>query len=1454
MGSNLKALLILAFVCQAMVLTGQTGDKEVLVMQARQLTTHQGLSNNEVTGIIQDYTGYIWIGTQNGLNRFNGYDFDIFRMEMGSETSLTGNNITALFTDNTDSLWIGNEGLSLFRPAKGNFRNWRHEPGDTMNLSDSHVNAIAEDDDGRIWIASYYGVGIMDRNTGRLSYLNRKEEVIINPATIELLFRLNAPVRAISRGAALMDSSFPDEQALLEALSDGNTEDPYSQYYDMIISDANRNWDENSLKSDHVVSLVKGGGNSVWIVYRQESLSRIDAGTMEIVHYDNIVGPAGIAIDQINHVAEEGNNLWIATSTEGLKMMDITTGSVRNIDLDGETYIQHLRLEGRELWISDNSGVIVYETDTGRFRRIGFLIPDQGIMTGFIAKYTFRDNQDNLWVGTHYTGVLMTVAKENFRMVRNAVKPPTGNPENAVATISFDKEGNLWVGYVKGEIEVFSPDLRRVFTISRPETPATSATDVFTIYQETGGKVWTGSFSGGIEIYDNNGVIERVFRSDKKTTHFLPGNDIRDIRGDSSGNIFIAVHGYGMLIYNKDGAVKMVRHDPAVNNSLISDWINTLCYDPDGYVWIGTVDGLSKYSIAEGTITNFDLEGNPRSLVVIRHIFKDSRGYLWLGTDFGVMLFDPSGEKYFRFTTGSGLTNNIAAAIVEDSNGNIWISTRTGINRLHTAGLQSNLVDYFSQATDEQIQSLVQAYGLADGLLSDVFSYKAGCRSESGHIFFGGAAGVVWFHPDSITVNSSVPPVIISRLNLFNREVRIGDDSGILENNITHSDKIVLKYSQRVISFEYHALNYIYPEKNTYAYIMEGFDADWTMAADRREATYTNLNPGTYRFRVRAANNSGIWNEEGTSIEIIVRPPLWRTNAAYFTYALLIILLSYLLRQIMMIRTNARLEVTKAREIDEIKTSFFTDVSHEFRTPLTLIEGPVEKLMREKESFNWNKDFYQVNLVYRNVQRLKLLITELMEFRRLTHGRRELKIKQGDLAALVNDIKTAFDYLADEKKIDFSIELSHQSLITGFDPGVIEKVLFNLLSNAFKFTPAGGCIVLRMQLKSQSNIIISEFYARDYIRLEVSDSGPGIPENVKEKVFERFYKTENGEGNPEGSGIGLALVKELVSLHKGEVVIDPGKGDKQEPGTSFIVKIPFGDDYYPGNITGETFEGADTGELHKKAAALAAAKQFPGESTTHTPTNKRTILIVEDDTEVRQYLINELQDQYRVRESDNAKRAADIALSEIPDLILSDIIMPGTDGIEFCRMIKSDLRTEHIPVILLTARSEEKDRIEGLETGADDFIIKPFIVEELKLRIKNCINTRVQLRNKFLKELTSAPANVNTYSADDRFLSRALKIVNDNISSPDLDVDFFASEIGMSRAQLYRKFNALTNQTVKEFVRTVRLRKAAEMLETGKYQVSEVAYAVGFSDLPYFTRSFKSQFGVNPSKYTKRDT
>jgi signal transduction histidine kinase/ligand-binding sensor domain-containing protein/DNA-binding response OmpR family regulator len=1439
---HIVILLTVALFLNAAPVISLNNTKFVLV---HQLTTNDGLSNNEIINIVQDNTGYIWIGTQNGLNRFNGYEFDVYNT--GSENSLPANQVRSLYADSENNIWIGSEGLTLYKPEKGYFTNWYFRPGDPVSVDDNYINSITGDHLSRVWIATHSGIRIVNHENELLSSLNYNETLKVNTATIEKFLKSGVPGHVISRAAALLEMSFPDEYNMMEALITDECDEISINFYHELIGEAIREWDNTSLRSDQVVNLTKDSIGLIWITYGHDGISCIDPATMDIKHYPDVVDVSGVAVNLINSITVSKNKVYIATSTQGLKLLDIETGITEQVELDGEPYLQHLRMEDGNLWISDNRGLLVYNIETGIFQRKGLFIPNQGAMNEFIGKFTFRDNQDNLWIGTSYTGLFMALHQDNFKTFRINTLPPTGNPINAVSSIAIDSKGNYWVGHVKGNVEVYGSDKKLLRVLDRPGFQKSMTTDVFSIKPDHENNIWIGSFAGGAEKYSENGNPSTCLRHDVSNNRSMPGNDVRDIAVDQDGNVYFAIHGKGVVMYaQKTGQLSMIECHQENERSI---WTLSLLVD-DNYLWVGSVGGLTRYCTDTGETRNYLFEEYPVSLITIRSILKDSGGLLWLGTDHGVLVLDPDAGEYFRLTTAHGLSDSKTASIIEDNSGNIWISTKKGLTRIEMSYKIGKLLSFLKSSDQEDIKPLVSVFTIADGLISDVFNVNASAKSDGGHIYFGSISGIIYFHPDSLEANIHVPPVIISSLSLFNKEVKPNDRTGILKNDIIKTGKIVLKYSQRVISMEFTALNFTYPEKNMYAYKMEGFDDDWIYTGHRRTATYTNLNPGTYLFRVKAANNNGVWNEEGTTLEILVKHPFYRTRVAYLFYLVLITGLVYLLRLVMHIKTHARMEVRKAKEIDEIKTSFFTNISHEFRTPLTLIEGPVEKLVKEKEKFDWNKDYYQVNLIYRNVQRLKLLISELMEFRKVAEGRQQLKVMEGDLGNLVNEIGDAFHCLADDKNISFSIDVPKEPVMTWFDPKIIEKSLFNLLYNAFKFTPPGGNVKLQLKIKKHSDEVISEYYAGEYIRLEVTDTGPGIPDEVREKIFEKFYQADNQARKEEGSGIGLALVKELVTLHKGDVSFYPAAKDKSTSGAAFVIKIPYGKEYYQGNLVDQIFDGPDKLSLIKKTTAMVSLKK-PSDNNGIPDSSKYTLLIVEDDEDISCYLKDELHTIYNIVTATSAEAGFSIAGEEIPDLILSDIMLPGMNGLEFCKLIKADLKTEHIPVILLTARAEDGDKLRGLETGADDFVIKPFVLEELKLRIRNCIQTRIILRKRFINDFISTPLKNKEYNSSDRFISKALQIVNDNISNPELDVNFLTSEIGMSRAQLYRKFNAMTNQSVKQFVRTVRLKKAAEMLNSGNCNVSEAAYAVGFNDLSYFTRSFKSQYGITPSEYVR---
>ncbi|TVR38508.1 MAG: hybrid sensor histidine kinase/response regulator [Bacteroidia bacterium] len=1426
------------------------------IFMARHFSTSDGLSNNAGYTITQDGKGFIWIGTDEGVNRFDGSEFRLYYKDAASDKTLFWNRVYNLYTDRDGDVWIAADAVSLFDTKKETFTHWKYTDGYPPGLAYIRINSISMDHSGNIWVATYEGVNMINKASGKVSFLFPETMFTVTNETVEYLLHSNYPAYVTSAAAMVLNHTFKNEAALTDSLSLLFGQNEKAFYFERILEKADQQHNPNSLLERSVKYIDTDPTGKIWFAYHQRGLSSYDPTTGTFRHYPDAVDSGKSTGDLINHLVFTENKVWMGTTQEGLKVLDVETGETRKIITDGEKYISHLRLDNNEIWIADNSGVLVYNTLSDTYKRIRLLHPDYGVLPNMITRCTFKDKQGNIWVGTANKGVFLLETKNDFLYFEHHLKGIWEDTDYIVTSIAQDKENNFWIGYANGRVDIISPQGVFKRTLHRPVNYETLLLDIFTIFRDDEDNMWISSYEGGVEKYDGRGSFIRSWRHGSGADMQIKGNDIRSIAQDSKGRLYFGIHGKGVAILDqKTGDLQHLANDPAnPSESLASDWIYWIMVDPQDNLWVSSVLGLTKYTTSAGTFDHFNFGQEESSLSIVHTFTKDSRGLIWVGTEFGLVLFNPLNTSFLRLTNEHGLSSNLISALVEDNNNNLWISTPNGVDFLDLADLDLHKEQNFCQINPELFADRIRSFNREDGLLSDNFTKNAFYKSDTGMLFFGSSHGVAGFNPDSIHMNTLTPPVYISGLSLFNKEVTVHDDTGILEQSLIASESIKLKHFQNVITFKYVSPNFIGTTKIRYAYKLKGFDEDWNHVGNIRSATYTNLRPGTYNFRVKATNSDGVWLTEPATLQVIVLPPWWKTIPAIILYFFMLLGLLYFLRIILTIKTKARLEVEKMQEVDALKTKFFTNISHEIRTPLTLIAGPIKKLIREKDQFNWKSDFQLVNLMYRNLLRLQTLVNQYLDYRKIDTGSFHLSVRKGDIVRYINEIKEAFEYVAIEKNIKLSLHAERQSIHAWFDPELIEKVTFNLLSNAFKFTPPKGSIDIRIEHIKHTATPLTKVYADEYIAVSIKDSGPGIPEQLREKIFDRYYQIQDeAKVRVKGTGIGLSLAKELIELHKGVLTTYPANPSSFKDGSVFVFYIPFGKQYYTDNIAPEK-QAVPIKKRMMDLPMTFKAEDVPGDDNS-PPTSQDDlplILIIEDNPDVRQYLRHELRSSYRILETATAEEGYEIARNEMPDLIVSDIMLPGMDGEELCKKLKSEIQTDHIPVILLTARFGDHEKISGLSSGADVYMTKPFIPEELMVRIKNLIESRKKMIEKFNLDFNSKPLNIIQQCAEDKFLKKALAVIEENLSNTELDVDFMTLQMGISRAQLYRKFSAVTNQTVKGFVKSVRLKKAAELLAVGELNVSEVAYTVGFSDLTYFTRCFKAQYNMTPSKYASQ--
>tara|TARA_R100001369_G_scaffold92891_1_gene140937 strand:- start:10450 stop:13224 length:2775 start_codon:yes stop_codon:yes gene_type:complete len=913
---------------------------------------------------------------------------------------------------------------------------------------------------------------------------------------------------------------------------------------------------------------------------------------------------------------------------------------------------------------------------------------------------------------------------------------------------------------------------------------------------------------------------------------------------DADGTIWIGTYHSGLHSFDPDtGLFKHYNTEPFNDLGVSGSSAYKVLVDFEDNIWLGTTQGLYKINKLPGQkfsvvsmIDRMSQESTNNSASnYILSIYESSDHSIWIGTKgAGLCRYLPNTDRFIWYDKFNGLEEENVCGIIESLDGNIWLGGNAGISKL-----DMETMEFHNYTTD-------------DGLLANDFNINSAFRDDQGNIYFGSYQGVNYFNPSEIITNTNETSLYLSEFRLFNEKVLPTKENSPLKKVISETDSIVLKHDQSVFTIEYSGINFTRPEKNEYAYYLEGYEESWNYVGKKRSATYTNLDPGNYTFKLKAANNDGVWNQSPLTLSITVLSPWWKTSWALFSYIALFILGIYLLNKMTQSRIREKQIIHSEREkrlqekdLDEKKFQFFTNISHEFRTPLTLIINPLKDILNDDSLSLPHRIKEKHNIIYKNTDRLYRLVNELLDFRKLELNKIGVRAKEIDLGNLTQEVVSHFKEEALEKNIHLSLDSDSEDLNIWADESMMEKIIFNLLSNAFKVTPEGGAITIELLSKDELyNLpLVDKSKPTVGVELIISDTGPGLKQEETERIFERFYQVENlNKTYYGGTGIGLEVVQSFVELHKGKIEVKSEAGS----GTSFRIILPKGPQHFAEN---EIFTDVKEPDSQKERVNLLKSKKEdisdigPEEATT-----SYTLLIVEDNGELRSYLRNELKNQYRILLAKNGKEGLELAKSALPDIIITDVIMPEMDGFEFCKKIKGDMRTSHIPLLMLTAKARIDDRMEGIETGADAYMVKPFDLRLLRLRLSQLITSRQLIFNKYFSVISDVPVNKNTTSLDKDFIEKVLNYINNNIDDPDLSVEVLATNLNLSRSQFYRKIKALTNQTANEFLRNIRIERAKQIIEMGNTNISEVCYQVGFSSPSYFTKCFKAHFGILPTE------
>jgi signal transduction histidine kinase/ligand-binding sensor domain-containing protein/DNA-binding response OmpR family regulator len=1161
---------------------------------------------------------------------------------------------------------------------------------------------------------------------------------------------------------------------------------------------------EKSIITNRPVAMIRDNNDDIWISFSSTNeVCRYNYNSDDFSRYsiEQLDEPLQIALNRVIgnkkfYHSSRNNITWTITENQ-LVQTNINTrekivysGDIAKKSGMSNTFVMSIYLDKNDiLWVgTDNDGVYYVDTNKKGFQHYSYELENS-------IRAICEDENGQLWVGTRNNGVIRVNQERNSYKQFDYILDSLGKQ---VKKIYEDVRGDIWIG-TKSGLYYYNCKTTKINHFTMDTKPSIPDNWVYAINEDNNGLLWIGAWNG-IASYDAN--TDNIITY--KTDNIENFNSIRSIARGKDGGIWVATEkGLFFLEYNVENNIAVdIKHthykNPGNNgNSINNDFLYSIDVDEDGNVWIGTVRGLCMYDIHEQKFTNFhDVE----------------------------------------FLNEEGIRGVLC------NQDDVWISYGKGLTRLNRKTFAA------------------RHYDKLDGLLNNEFSEDAYYKNNrTGELFFGGNNGLNAFFPDNIKDNINPPNIVFTGLRVQNKPVKINQEINgdiILKSPIIVCKNLEFNHKNKEFEIEFSALHYSNPSKNRYAYMLEGFDDSWIYAnSSRRSAIYSGLPSGNYTLKVKASNCDGIWSENPIEMGITILPPWWASRIAYTVYSLLFLFVCYLIVRNIIARKNLKhkiqleqVKAEKAEEISNIRSNFFTGISHELRTPITLIIDPLRKLINEKSGEDETRKTY--DLMYRNATRLLSLINQLLDFRRIELSKPTLQPARHDIVAFVKNGLAMFEFTAKKRKILLSLEAEKESHILIFDDKVLDKILVNLISNALKYSPDNTQITLRLMnerdvesyiAENQIDVIYPEMKNSSWYAVQITDQGVGIAPDEKEKIFDLFYRVDNNDSL--GSGIGLALTKELVDIHKGYITVD----SKQGEGSCFTVFLP---------IMLQPYIEENSNELHIEFDDEIISSEFDNGSE-HLSEHKvdrpelPILLIVEDNEDIRDYTKQTLSDDYEVITSRDGSEAWDKALEVIPDLVVSDIMMPKISGIELCKKLKTDERTSHIPVVLLTAKQSDEARMEGFETGADDYIIKPFNSSVLKVRINNLIESRKKLRSLFGSATRMELKKISVNTADEKFINRAVNIVNSYISDSDFSVDIFAREMAVSRAQLFRKIKAMTNQTVQEFIMTIRMNKAADLLLTTEYPIGEITFMCGFSDASNFRRSFVRKFGVTPSNYIK---
>jgi len=1343
---------------------------EAFNLPVNYLTTDKGLSNNSVLSVFQDHRGFMWIGTYDGLNRYDGTTVTVFRNRFSDTSSLSDNWVTGISEDKSGNIWLATrKGVNIFNEASNRCASVRF--GERGQVLDKFVKDIQADAGGNIFIASqYYG----------------------------LLFCANGSHRII-------------QMPMMTA---------------------------KGLVNDYDVTAVKvARDGSVWCQVRNIGLCELDKTSLRLK-----VVWAGL--DFCFAMEDGGDVIWLGTGS-GIYTYDKRTGKLAHEAALNEGLIKSrvksifLDLHTHDLWIATEEGIRVYNL----LSHVAHYISDEKgelTLSSPSVSVVYADRENRKWIGTLKGGITTIGARDKqFTNISHDAGDPHSLSSNFILSFCEDHSGTIWIGTDGTGLSKWDRKSKKFTNYQHLAGADDYIPDDFvtTIVTDKEGMVWLSTVGGGIAKYDSKGKKIRNYTCPKPTGEANPV--VYTMLVDKTGGIWAGTFKPGVL-YKYDPSSDVFR----IVNTAVDD-LFCLYQDQGGDLWGGNSMGLVEMDGQGRTRGIFDLK------YVVRSVYEDHAGNFWVGLDGGGLVrFDRKLHRVAaQYTTNDGLCSNSVLNILEDKHGNLWMSTNNGI------------------ATLDVKKRKFRNYYKDDGLQGNQFSFKAALALSSGELLFGGIKGVTIFNPDSLQASVTQPAIVL--LNVLVNNVPLSADGAyIVRSGAEQVEEIKVPYDKAIISLDFTAPEYQSPRKISYAYFLQGWDRQWTYAGDKKNAIYTHLSEGNYLFRVKCTDTEGGWISREATIRIQVLPPWYRSWIAYLLYTAAFVSLLWLFfrvrarqtrlkYEIKLVNLDAekkkaiyekekaerekeRLMIEKEKEATERKVSFFTDISHEFRSPLSLIINPVKDLLNKDRAAE-DGDRAELSTVYRNAKRLLSIVDQLLLFRKADTGRDQMKVSRLNFYDVCREVFLCFVQQARSRDIRYALEFDNKEMEVYADREKIEIVLFNIISNAIKYTEKGGMVTVAVREEEEA------------ILVAIRDTGKGIPPETGEQLYEKFYQ---GKGSVKtGFGIGLFLARQFTLAHKGSIDYESRLGE----GTLFTIRLLKGQEHFAkedmivdfGDEPTILSEITDV-PMEEKAGKGPALMGAGADLAELLVTDKKSILVVEDEETMRSYLAGIFQHDYTVYEARNGEEGILSAEKLIPDIIISDIKMEGINGIDLCRSIKENPAISHIPVILLTGSTAPEIRLNGIESGADDYITKPFDKNILTARVASLLKNRTILRHYFYNEITFSKNDLKVSGEYKEFLKKCKNIIEEHMGDDGFNASSFITAMGMSRSNLLRKVKTISGLSINEFIRFIRLRKAAELFINSDANINEVAFQVGINDIKYFRQQFNKVFGMNPSAYIKR--